>query len=81
MPSVHLGYRWRPAAGGPPRDMPEHFFPNRRVVPGESVRIDAAVKAPPLRGTYDLEFDLVQEEVTWFSWQGGATARVPVEVN
>jgi hypothetical protein len=80
MPNVHLGYRFLPASGGAPVDMPQHAFPNRRVAPGESIRFDLTVTAPPAPGRYDLEFDLVQEDVAWFSWKGGATARIPVEV-
>jgi hypothetical protein len=81
MPSVHLGYRIYPAAGGPSIDMPERAFSNRRVKPGESIRWDITVKGPPAPGRYDLEFDLVQENVAWFTWRGGATARIPVVVH
>lgn len=80
MPNVHLGYRFLPASGGPPVDMPDRSLPNRRVAPGESIRFDFRVTAPQAPGHYDLEFDLVQENVAWFSSRGGATARVPVEV-
>ena len=80
MPNVHLGYRFLPASGGSPVDMPQHVFPNRRVAPGESIRFELPVAAPLAPGRYELEFDLVQEDVAWFSWKGGATARVPVEV-
>jgi hypothetical protein len=38
---------------------------------GSSVsNLVAQVKAPSSAGTYCLQFDLVKEGVTWFSWQG-----------
>lgn len=41
----------------------------------------ANVQAPSSPGSYIVEFDMVQEGVTWFNQQGGwLTVRVPVTV-
>lgn len=45
-----------------------------RVGPGESVEIMGSVAAPAEPGTYRVEWDLLQEEITWFSWKGTPTA-------
>ncbi len=37
---------------------------------GQSVTVNATVKAPATAGTYRIGFDLVQEGTTWFSGQG-----------
>ncbi len=44
------------------------------VAPGEEIRLDARVVAPTEPGTYRLEWDMVQEAVTWFSWKGTPVA-------
>ncbi|MCB0071939.1 MAG: N-acetylmuramoyl-L-alanine amidase, partial [Caldilineaceae bacterium] len=40
------------------------------VAPGESVTIQANVALPTEAGNYTIEFDLIQEGVTWFKEQG-----------
>jgi O-antigen ligase len=66
-PMVHLSYHWRQG------DNADYVvFEGERtglphdVAPGESVVVDAVVLAPPKPGTYELEWDLVQEHVAWF---------------
>ena len=44
------------------------------VPPGGALDLQAAVVAPPTPGTYLLEWDEVQEHVTWFSWAGSPPA-------
>jgi hypothetical protein len=39
------------------------------VAPGESVTVQANVKAPNAAGTWTVRFDMVQEGVAWFSQQ------------
>ena len=46
----------------------------RLVAPGEQVVVQAQVLAPPEAGRYRIEWDMVQEAVTWFSWKGAPTA-------
>lgn len=60
------------------RDSLGHGTP-QQVMPGASVSFEAEIPAPP-KGRYIVEFDLVAEQVTWFSMIGTKTVRIPVEV-
>jgi hypothetical protein len=44
------------------------------VPPGQSVSVVAAVITPPESGDYLIEWDMVQEGVTWFSAKGASEA-------
>ncbi|MFL5732968.1 MAG: O-antigen ligase family protein [Chloroflexia bacterium] len=44
----------------------------RDVGPGETVDLQAALVAPPEAGTYYLQWDMVQENVIWFSAKSSA---------
>lgn len=48
--------------------------------PGEGARVAASVQAPAEPGCYLLVWDMVHENVTWFSGQGVAPAAVPARV-
>lgn len=50
------------------------------VPPGGQVVVAASVMAPREPGAYVLLWDLVQENVMWFSIRGAGTGRLPVEV-
>ncbi|MFQ6015954.1 MAG: DUF2079 domain-containing protein [Anaerolineae bacterium] len=50
------------------------------VKPGESLTVAAMLITPQEPGRYILEWDLVREEMTWFSRQGGKTMRIAVVV-
>ncbi|HEV8555699.1 MAG TPA: methyltransferase domain-containing protein [Actinophytocola sp.] len=50
------------------------------IGPGESVELSVPVTAPIKAGAFELEIDLVQEEVTWWGEVGSSTVRLPVEV-
>jgi SAM-dependent methyltransferase len=47
---------------------------------GESVSLSLPITVPRRPGAYLLEFDLVQEKVSWFKNRGSKTVRVPVTV-
>ncbi len=75
--AVHLSYHWATASGqdyvvfeGARTTLPYD------LAPGAQVTVPATLQAPPQPGTYRLQWDLVQERVTWFSVksppQGGA---------
>jgi hypothetical protein len=70
--SIHLSYRWRRATA--PNEIVvfegerSEIHPDLR--PGESRRILCEIRAPAAAGHYLIEFDLVEEGVTWFSAQG-----------
>ncbi len=52
------------------------------VAPGGGVaNLNASIVAPAAVGTYCLQYDLVKEGVTWFSWQGAAMQSATVTVN
>ena len=53
-----------------PRDLPA----------GDKVVVWAPVTAPEAGGEYVLEWDMVQEGVTWFAWQGAAPERTRLTV-
>ncbi|MEO5762163.1 MAG: O-antigen ligase family protein [Vicinamibacteria bacterium] len=66
---MHLSYHLyesgeRPLVDGPRTDLPHD------VLPGESVTIQASLRAPANSGDYLVMWDLVHEDTTWFSGQG-----------
>lgn len=52
----------------------------RDVPPGDSVRVAAALQAPPTPGRYVIELDMVDEGIAWFGSRGSATRRVVLDV-
>jgi hypothetical protein len=52
----------------------------KELGPGESVTLKLVVNAPQKQGQYLLEFDMLQENVSWFGMQGSPTLRVPIRV-
>lgn len=51
-----------------------------RVAPGERLSLQAVVRAPDATGEYLLEWDMLQEDVTWFSAKGNASAATRLTV-
>ncbi|MEK7096676.1 MAG: RHS repeat-associated core domain-containing protein [Patescibacteria group bacterium] len=51
------------------------------VVKGDSVSVLAKFKAPPVIGNYTIQWDMIQEGVTWFSGQGLPTADRTISVS
>ncbi len=77
---VLLSYHWlQPGAPLPVADGVRTNLP-ADLAPGATVALRATVKAPDKSGTYILEFDMVQEAVTWFKAQGSKTVRCDVTV-
>jgi cell division septation protein DedD len=50
------------------------------VAAGESVRLNASIRAPDRAGKYTLEVTLVQEAVAWFPERDGAKLTIPIVV-
>jgi hypothetical protein len=50
------------------------------VAPLETAVITAQISAPSEPGEYLIEWDMVQEEVTWFSWKDAPTGRTTLVV-
>ncbi|WP_156896715.1 M6 family metalloprotease domain-containing protein [Desulfovirgula thermocuniculi] len=78
---VRLSYHWRDASSnrvviwdGLRTKLPKD------VLPGEQITLTALLKTPSSPGSYFLEWDLVREGVTWFSWKGSPVLSVPVEI-
>jgi len=82
---VHLGYHWYDELGQQVVQPPEedHRTPLEGDVPfGSQVTLSSALlTAPHEPGGYRLEWDLVQEGVTWFLWQGSAPLCLTVTVS
>ncbi len=79
--SVRLSYHWVDARTGriAIRDGLRTTLP-ADVPPGGAVTLRAAVGAPPEPGRYLLWWDMVHEEVTWFSAHGDQGRREPILV-
>jgi hypothetical protein len=82
---THLSYHWaiEPTDGGRPRlveyDGGRTDLPGD-VPPGGVVGVTGIVRAPEAAGPYRLSWDLVQENVTWFSDRGIATGDQAIDV-
>jgi hypothetical protein len=76
----NLGYHWLHAEGR------VALFENPRtplvapVPPGGAQTLDAHIQAPPATGRYLLVWDMVQENVTWFSLKAASYTGHPVLV-
>ncbi|GAB4564423.1 MAG: hypothetical protein Kow0047_14160 [Anaerolineae bacterium] len=80
---VHVGYHWYDMEGRPVLLAPEHDI--RNELPGDvgrggEVALEARVVAPGREGRFVLEWDLVEEGITWFKDQGSDPLRVEVNV-
>ncbi len=51
------------------------------VAPGERIELAAVIVAPQETGHYRIEWDMVQEEVTWFSWKDASTSSTSLVVS
>lgn len=77
--AFHLSYHWHDQASRRVRDGGRTRLP-RDVAPGESVDLEAEIRAPATPGEYRLVWDMVHERTTWFSERGVAPYSVPVQV-
>jgi hypothetical protein len=91
---VRLSYHWYRAGAVPAGSVPTTPAPNygavvfnglranlpRPIGPGETIPLTARVQAPPTPGSYTLKWDMVHENVAWFSWQGVSTKDQTVTV-
>ena len=80
VPEVRVSYHWLRSTGemyefeGERTDLPH------TLRPGETTRLLAAVRPPEDPGSYVLQWDLVVEGISWFSWKGWQGPRVEVQV-
>ncbi len=76
----NLGYHWLYATGKVAQfENPRTSLPDP-VQPGSTVRVQARIQAPPQPGRYALVWDMVQENVTWFSLKSASYVGNPVLV-
>jgi hypothetical protein len=82
--SVHCARYFVPS-GAPlsaGRDPAPRLLLKRPVAPGQSVTLERfPVETPDQSGDYVLVFDLVNEEVAWFSDRGARRLVIPVRVD
>ena len=50
------------------------------LLPGSQVELLLGVNTPPFDGDYQLELDLVQENVGWFADRGSTALRIPTHI-
>lgn len=80
---VRLSYHWLDAdSGRVVRFEGRRTELPRRVLPGETITVMAALQAPPQPGRYVLAWDMLREYIGrgWFSQMGIAPARLELEV-
>jgi len=79
--TITLRNRWLSADGGKViNDMDGGTSLTYDLLPGSEVDLPLKVTAPKEKGNYILEFDMVQEQVTFFREKGSTPARVKVNV-
>ena len=78
--AVRLSYHWADAAGKQyPWESERTNLPGP-VLPDQEVTLEAKVQTPPFPGAYKLQWDVVEELITWFSQQGVAMPQAAVQV-
>jgi hypothetical protein len=82
---TRLSYHWAIEAPGAAAPRLVEYDGRRTELPGDVrpggiVRITGIVRAPESAGAYRLSWDLVQEDVTWFSERGIATGDQSIDV-
>lgn len=78
--AVRLSYRWVSSGGALLPQGSERADLRKPIAPGEVANFVISVKPPPETGAYQLQFDLVQELVTFFSAHGAEKLSVPVTI-
>ncbi len=79
---TYLSYHWQPIG----RAITNADFEGQRtelpsdVPPGATLQLLAEVSGPTTEGSYRLEWDVVEEHVTWFSERGNPMAEQAFEV-
>lgn len=77
---INLGGRWYRLSDDARSDREMRWTLDEDVAPGESLTMVALLVAPSREGEYEFEWDLVQEDVIWFSQKNGVQASSLVTV-
>jgi hypothetical protein len=80
LPQVRVGYHWLGATGQPHEREGWRTSLPHTLRPGQTARLSATLFAPRQPGRYFLQWDLVAEEVAWFSARGWRAPSVEVAV-
>ena len=81
---IRLGYRWYTGDG---REVEPRQWQDLRtslpatLSPDQEITLNAKLNAPLVDGVYTLRWDLIEELVTWFGWQGAPTLDQRIMVN
>ena len=78
--AVRLSYHWTDTTGKQYLWEGERTNLPNPVLPDQEVTLEAKVKSPPLPGDYKLQWDMVEELITWFSQKGVAMPQAVVKV-
>lgn len=78
--AVRLAYRWVEATGKAHPPAADRGELKASVPPGETATFTMDVVAPAQPGSYNLQLDLVEELVVFFSAKGAPKLTVPVTV-
>lgn len=78
--SFRISYHWRREDGTMVVFDGLRTSPPEPLAPGQAAVVAVEVEAPALPGRYELQFDVVEEGVTWFSSLGSPGPSVRVEV-
>lgn len=77
---VRLAGRWFLRDGETTLGFAPRWTLPETVAPGEALTLQVGLRAPRRAGTYRFRWDMVQENVTWFSVKNGLTASTRVVV-
>jgi hypothetical protein len=77
---VRLAYHWLNQDGGAIVFDGERTLLSCDLGPGNEVLLKSSVRVPEFPGSYVLEFDMVQEFVSWFKDKGASTFRIGVSI-
>ena len=78
--SVRISHRWCGDRGIECPGFLTRFNLTKPLPPGEWQTIQASITAPPEPGFHELQFDALQELVTWFSTHGGKRLLIRVRI-
>lgn len=77
---INAGGHWHIPETGTSLDYRPRWPLPQTVRPGESLTMQVALQAPLRPGSYEFRWDIVQEDVTWFSYKTGNRASTQVTV-
>ena len=78
--TINMSYRWLSASRKPMSGFDSRIPLPHSLHPGESVTFTLNILVPYKSGIYFLEFDMVQENVTWFRQKGSPTSIIEIDV-